>query len=140
MKCMDPKNKKLLITGASGFLGFNVCQKAKSEWDVFGEMSFLEGSPRSATVISGEDSVVYSISWEKFSEFMESKPHIAVKLLLRFTEVLIKRLQFIDDAFTTIARDFAEVTAISSSGGQDEERISATVDFLLRTEGPWIAR
>ena len=28
--------KKLLITGASGFLGYNLCQRAKSEWDVFG--------------------------------------------------------------------------------------------------------
>lgn len=74
-----------------------------SEWDVFGEMSFLEGSPRSATVIATEDSVVYAISWDRFSEFMELKSAIAVKILLRFTEVLIKRLQFIDEAFTTIA-------------------------------------
>ena len=27
--------KKLLITGASGFLGWNLCQKAKQEWEVF---------------------------------------------------------------------------------------------------------
>ncbi len=74
-----------------------------SEWDVFGEMSFLEGSPRSATVKATEDSVVYVITWEKFSELMESKPAITAKILLRFTRILIKRLQFIDDAFTTIA-------------------------------------
>lgn len=28
--------KKLLVTGASGFLGGNVCQRAKREWLVFG--------------------------------------------------------------------------------------------------------
>lgn len=28
--------KKLLITGASGFLGWNLCQLAKHEWDVYG--------------------------------------------------------------------------------------------------------
>jgi dTDP-4-dehydrorhamnose reductase len=28
--------KKLLITGASGFLGWNICQKAKSDWTIFG--------------------------------------------------------------------------------------------------------
>jgi dTDP-4-dehydrorhamnose reductase len=28
--------KKLLITGASGFLGWNLCRIARSEWDVFG--------------------------------------------------------------------------------------------------------
>ncbi len=28
--------KKLLLTGASGFLGWNLCQLAKSEWDIYG--------------------------------------------------------------------------------------------------------
>jgi len=28
--------KKLLVTGASGFLGWNLCQLAKPEWDVYG--------------------------------------------------------------------------------------------------------
>ncbi|MBE9126305.1 MULTISPECIES: SDR family oxidoreductase [unclassified Coleofasciculus] len=28
--------RKLLVTGASGFLGWHVCQLAKSEWEVFG--------------------------------------------------------------------------------------------------------
>ncbi|MEM1393408.1 MAG: NAD(P)-dependent oxidoreductase [Cyanobacteria bacterium P01_D01_bin.116] len=28
--------KKLLITGASGFLGWNLCELAKKEWDVYG--------------------------------------------------------------------------------------------------------
>jgi dTDP-4-dehydrorhamnose reductase len=28
--------KRLLITGASGFLGWNLCQRAKSDWEVFG--------------------------------------------------------------------------------------------------------
>lgn len=28
--------KKLLVTGASGFLGWNICQLAKTEWDVYG--------------------------------------------------------------------------------------------------------
>ncbi|MBD0262166.1 MAG: NAD-dependent epimerase/dehydratase family protein, partial [Tolypothrix sp. Co-bin9] len=28
--------KKLLITGASGFLGWNLCQLAQQEWEVYG--------------------------------------------------------------------------------------------------------
>ncbi len=28
--------KKLLITGASGFLGWNICQTAKGKWEIFG--------------------------------------------------------------------------------------------------------
>ena len=74
-----------------------------SEWDVFGEMSFLDGSPRSATVKATEDSVVYSIDWDKFLELIDSKPVITTKILLSLVKILINRLQFIDVAFTTIA-------------------------------------
>jgi len=28
--------KKLLITGASGFLGWNICQTAKRAWEILG--------------------------------------------------------------------------------------------------------
>jgi dTDP-4-dehydrorhamnose reductase len=28
--------KTLLVTGASGFLGWNICQQAKSDWTIFG--------------------------------------------------------------------------------------------------------
>ena len=74
-----------------------------SEWDVFGEMSFLDGSPHSATVKATEDSVVYSIEWDKFLELIDSKPVITTKILLSLVKILINRLQFIDVAFTTIA-------------------------------------
>lgn len=29
-------NKRLLVTGASGFLGWNLCQEAKDKWDIYG--------------------------------------------------------------------------------------------------------
>lgn len=74
-----------------------------SEWDVFGEMSFLEGSPRSATVQATEDSVLYSMDWDKFLSLIDAKPVVTTKVLLSFVRILIHRLQFIDVAFTTIA-------------------------------------
>ena len=30
--------KKLLVTGASGFLGWNICRTAKKEWEIFGSI------------------------------------------------------------------------------------------------------
>jgi dTDP-4-dehydrorhamnose reductase len=32
----DYKKKRLLVTGASGFLGWNVIHRAKNDWDIFG--------------------------------------------------------------------------------------------------------
>jgi dTDP-4-dehydrorhamnose reductase len=36
--------KKLLVTGASGFLGWNICKVAKADWDVIG-LSYSHGIP-----------------------------------------------------------------------------------------------
>ncbi len=33
---MNKKRKRLLVTGASGFLGWNICSVAHKSWDVFG--------------------------------------------------------------------------------------------------------
>src|SRR6476469_4001485 len=35
--------KKLLVTGASGFLGWNICHLAKEEWEVYG--TYLSNIP-----------------------------------------------------------------------------------------------
>ena len=33
---MNNNRRKLLVTGASGFLGWNLCNEANKEWDVTG--------------------------------------------------------------------------------------------------------
>lgn len=43
--------KKLLVTGASGFLGWNICQAAKREWKVFGTVFSHPGQIDGAHII-----------------------------------------------------------------------------------------
>ena len=43
--------KRLLITGASGFLGWNIIQKAKADWEIFGTCFSLSVNIPGATVI-----------------------------------------------------------------------------------------
>ncbi|MGC9525607.1 MAG: SDR family oxidoreductase [Limnospira sp.] len=43
--------KKLLVTGASGFLGWNICQVAKLKWDVYGTYNSREVSFHGITFI-----------------------------------------------------------------------------------------
>ena len=43
--------KKLLVTGASGFLGWNLCQLAKPEWDVYGTYFSHPGEIPGVTMI-----------------------------------------------------------------------------------------
>ena len=57
--------------------------------DFFGEMSLLDGMPRSATVTTQEPSEVLTISREHFLSIIEQSP----KILLKMTAVLSKRLR-----------------------------------------------
>ena len=74
-----------------------------AEGDVFGEMSFADGSPRSATVVANEDSVILRMSFQRFEALMKEKPGLAARFLLGFMRVLVQRLQFTDQTFTTLA-------------------------------------
>jgi len=50
------------------------------EGDMFGGMSFVDGSPRSATAIAIADVETYRIEWSDFKAVAEAHPHLAFKL------------------------------------------------------------
>ena len=72
------------------------------EGDFFGDMSLLDGKPRSATVTSNEDSILMLISGKSFEKVIEKHPRIALKLLreltlrLRKADNLIGNLAFLN--------------------------------------------
>ena len=57
----------------------------------FGEISVLDGSPRSATIRVTEDSVVFRVSREAFGELVDNDHLVAYKLLLQMAILLAKR-------------------------------------------------
>lgn len=69
--------------------------------DIFGEMSLLDGKPRSASVIAREDCKVLIITRSKFLSFLKTNPSISIKILetiserLRKTDEQVKILTFI---------------------------------------------
>jgi len=70
-----------------------------SEGDFFGDMSLLDGKPRSATVISIEDSELRLIRRTDFKNLVEMHPGIALKLL----EELTSRLRKADERIESLA-------------------------------------
>lgn len=58
--------------------------------DFFGDMSLLDGKPRSASVISMEESSVYVLRRADFHRIIEKHPNIALKLLKELTSRLRK--------------------------------------------------
>lgn len=67
--------------------------------DFFGDMSLLDGKPRSATVISIEDSELKLIRRNDFKNLVVKHPEIALKLL----EELTSRLRKADERIESLA-------------------------------------
>ncbi|MEB3298606.1 MAG: Crp/Fnr family transcriptional regulator [Candidatus Sericytochromatia bacterium] len=67
--------------------------------DLFGEMSLIDGEPRSATAVSVETSEILLVSREDFLALLDRQPGIAPKLLL----VLSRRLRQTDRHVESLA-------------------------------------
>lgn len=60
---------------------------------VFGEMSFLDGSPRSATVWAEADSEVLCLTFESFQVLRGQRPELAARLSLNIATEISQRLR-----------------------------------------------
>ncbi|MEW6006950.1 MAG: Crp/Fnr family transcriptional regulator [bacterium] len=72
--------------------------------DIFGEISLLDGKPRSATVVAKEDCEVLLIARSKFLSFLKEHPGVSIKIL----ETLSLRLRRTDNQIkilTTLSAD-----------------------------------
>lgn len=60
---------------------------------IFGEMSFLDSKPRSATIVAREDSEVFKIARTKFDHLLANDPVTAAKFMMGVSEILSRRLR-----------------------------------------------
>ncbi|MBI2858902.1 MAG: Crp/Fnr family transcriptional regulator [Chloroflexi bacterium] len=83
----DGKEKTLALLGPGEF---------------FGELSLLDGEPRSADAVAAEASHLYILGWEQFLSFLKSYPDASLKILtalsrrLRRTDELVQDVSFLD--------------------------------------------
>jgi hypothetical protein len=79
------------------------------EGEVFGELSFLDGKIRSATIIAVTDVELLQISRQEFNRLRLEHPDIASKLIMDLARVVSLRLRnadkFIVDIFQLINKD-----------------------------------
>ena len=101
------------------------------EGEFFGDMSLLDGRPRSATVISIEDTELKMIRRSDFHNLIEKHPRIALKLL----EALTLRLRRTDERLESIA--LLDVTGriagiILQLGDEHGEKIGKSIKIKSR--------
>ncbi len=82
---------------------------AIDEGEVFGELSFLDGKERSATILAVKDVELLQISRDSFEKLRLEHPSIASKLIMDLARVVSLRLRnadkFIVDIFQVIKQD-----------------------------------
>lgn len=78
-KMIDGVNDKTLATFADG--------------NFFGEMSLVDGYPRSATAVSTRDSVLYKFSRDNFQNLMAAEPYCALSIALSLAGYISMRLR-----------------------------------------------
>ena len=61
--------------------------------ECFGELSFIDSGPASATVMANQDSIIYSIQKDVFRAFLDDHPEIERKILNNLLVTLVKRLR-----------------------------------------------
>ena len=61
--------------------------------DVLGEVSFIDDSPRSVSVVAGEESVVRAWNKRTLSEALAFDPQLLAKFAVAMSELLVERLR-----------------------------------------------
>jgi CRP/FNR family transcriptional regulator/CRP/FNR family cyclic AMP-dependent transcriptional regulator len=79
--------------------GYEMILRILYPTDFFGDMSLLDGEPRSATITTQEPSEVLTVSRDHFLHIIEKSP----KILLKVAAVLSKRLRKADELIHSLA-------------------------------------
>lgn len=104
--------------------GREVLLSVRGPSDLLGEMSVLDGLPRSATAVALDPVDALILSGEDFREFLRANPRVALLLLemlsLRLREADAKRIEF--GAFDTVGRVAQRLVELSARFGETTER------------------
>ena len=81
----------------------NVDLSRKKTGDCFGEYSFLDGKPASATVVAVETCKIFAITKENFMEFLESDDFLAKRIYYNLSRIFVKKMrEVVEDSETFI--------------------------------------
>lgn len=84
------------VTARSPVSGELIRFSCAGEGLVFGEMSFLDTQPRSATITATVDAEVFGLSRGDYDDLMASSPLSAARFMMGVAEILSRRLRGVD--------------------------------------------
>ncbi len=92
----------IILKGKVDIIKKNQLLVSLSKGQQFGEMSLIDHSPRSASVVAADECEVMSISRKNFYSLIRKEPELSTKLLWGLLQVLSVRLRAANDALTQV--------------------------------------
>ncbi|MBN2383810.1 cyclic nucleotide-binding domain-containing protein [bacterium] len=80
----------------------NITISLLEQGDYFGEMSLLDGFPRSATACTESETELLSMSFARFDELMQKYKNIGIKWLWTFCRILSARLRDTNEKYKSL--------------------------------------
>lgn len=84
------------VTARSPVSGEMIRFSCAGEGLVFGEMSFLDRQPRSATITATMDAEVFGLTREDYDDLLTQSPISAARFMMGVAEILSRRLRGVD--------------------------------------------
>ena len=78
--------------------------------EIFGEISFITGDSRSATLVTATSVIIYEINKQDFDELSYHHPAPTYSIMLKINQVLCKRIRNSSDEFTEIMASLQKAT------------------------------
>ncbi len=120
---LDPEGRELIL---------NIFKKG----DFFGELSLLDGKPRSATIVAIKDSIVGILKREQFLTLLKNNPMIAISLLsslverIRMTDEMLGAMAFLDVS----KRILKYLITLAKNEGEETEKGLVKIKRLTHKE------
>ena len=73
--------------------------------DFFGETSLLNETPRSATIVSANSSILWGLFKPDLLNLLDSDPKLGVRLIFRLSQIVAERLRLLNDVFSGIENE-----------------------------------
>lgn len=99
----------IIVRGAVDVMRDNVYLTSLERGGHFGEMSLVDNVERSATVRASKDCNLLVIERADFYQLLKEEPHLGVKILLAFVDVLSGRLRDTTRAFSEWRKKMTEL-------------------------------
>lgn len=89
-------------------LGEDFVHAILEKGDIFGEMSFIDGTPRSASVKAISDGSLFRMGRKEFDNLLASNPDTAMFFIFTMAKVITRRLRNVNLALRNLTFDITE--------------------------------